>query len=88
VLGRQTEAALSERRGLEQRMDQVQTLRTQRLALTHRMKRLYGRQAQLQAVQAPADEIARITEELITSEKRLAELDTELAKAETAVKAP
>ena len=88
VLGKQTEAALSKRRGLEQRIDHVQTLLTQRLALTHRMKRLYGRQAQLQAVQAPAEEIAKITQELVTSEKRLVELDVELAKAEAAAKAP
>jgi len=88
VLGKGAEAAIRERQGLEQRIDQVQTLRTQRLALAHRMKKIYGRQAQLQAVQAPADEIAKFTEEIILSEKRLAELDAALAKAESAAKAP
>ena len=86
VLGNRAEATIRERKEFALSVDRLQSLQTQKLALTHRLKRLFGRQAQLQAEQAPADEIAKITEEIASGEKRLADLISEIAVAEQKVK--
>jgi uncharacterized protein YoxC len=86
ILGTKAEAVLKERQGMEQRVNEVQALRTQRLALTHRLKRLYGRQAQLQAVPSPPEEIAKVNQALATDEKRLAEVQEQLDRAEQGLK--
>ncbi len=86
ILGNRAEVTIRERKQFQLSVDRLQSLQTQKLALTHRLKRLFGRQAQLQAEQAPADEIAKITEEIASGEKRLAALNSEIAVAEQEVK--
>lgn len=82
ILGNQAEATVREREQIELRLERLQALQTQRLALTHRLKRLFGRQAQLQAEQAAAEEIAKVSAEIASGEQRLSALNTEIAKAE------
>ena len=86
ILGTKAEAVLKERQSMEQRVNDVQALRTQRLALSHRLKRLYGRQAQLQAVPSTPEELAKVNEDLAANEKRLAEVQEQLDRAEQDLK--
>ncbi|MBU6302688.1 MAG: hypothetical protein KGS60_14130 [Verrucomicrobia bacterium] len=85
ILGHRAEATIRERKEFALNVDRFQAMQTQRLALTHRLKRLYGRQAQLQAEQAAAAEIARITDEITSGEQRLRALNAEMAQAEARI---
>jgi seryl-tRNA synthetase len=82
ILGTKAEETIKERQGVEQRLNEIQSLRTQRLALSHRLKRLYGRQAQLQAAPSTPEELEKVNTDLAANEQRLTAVQEQLDRME------
>jgi hypothetical protein len=74
-LAKKADAAVRERDRLEERIEATRALKTERLAVSHRLKLLHGKLAQLEATSAPEEETAKIAADIVQAERRLAEIN-------------